>query len=129
MKSLSALLPAVYTEADQNDGSLGVYVAAWDELQSEIVAAIHLLKQIGLPQKTTFVQDNATKFGNPFPFMTDVRWQNQDAIDQLVNLYGLRGTQFGMAQACSVLCKLPITVTQDLQYAWVLGESQLGEPD
>jgi hypothetical protein len=129
MKSLAALLPAIYTEADQNDGSLGVYVAAYDDLMSEIEEAIVDLKQITIPPLSTFAQDNATKYGNPFPFMTDARWQNQDTQDQLTTLYGMRGTQVGVAQAAMVLNKIPVVITQDLQYAWVLGVSILGGVD
>lgn len=126
MKSLAELMPAVYTEADQTDGSLGVFVDAFDQVISEVEDGIQELKEITIPQETDFIQDNATRYGNPFPFMTDVRWQNQNATELLTTIYGMRGTQAGMAQAALVLSKIPILITQDLQYAWILGLSQLG---
>ena len=126
MKSLAELMPAVYTEADQKDGSLGVFVDAFDNLISEIEDSIQDLKDITIPQQTEFIQDNATKYGNPFPFMTDIRWKNQNTIDVLTTIYATRGTQAGMANAILTLSKIPVVITQDLQYAWVLGQSQLG---
>lgn len=126
MKSLAELMPAVYTEADQTDGSLAVFVDAFDAVVDEVESSIQDLKEITDPRQTDFIQDNATKYGNPFPFMTDERWKNENTIEMLTTIYGTRGTQVGMANACLSLCKVQVVITQDLLYAWVLGQSQLG---
>jgi hypothetical protein len=93
---------------------------------AEIEDAITDLKEITIPNESSFVQDNATKYGNPFPFMTDARWENQNTVETLTEIYATRGTQYGMAKALMTLCKVPVTITQDLEYAWVLNESTLG---
>ncbi len=127
MDSLGTYIPELYLDADA-DGSLAVFIGAYDEIHGQLIAAIETIPQACAPRlaPVDFQSYIADHHGNPFPFMTNERWADGFKAENLTYIYSLRGTATGLVAAINYLCGIQVEVLQNFQYCWELGVSQLG---
>ncbi len=121
MQSLGVYIPALYLEADA-DSSLSDFIAAYDEVHDELIAAIETIPTANQPRNAPleFQDYIAAHYGNPFPFMTAERWQEGNRAENLVYIYSLRGTASGIKSVVQYLCGINITILQNFEYCWEL---------
>lgn len=120
------IIPGIYITID--DGSLVDFAEAYTLQQQEVQDATVLLSQIGVVRNAPvdFIDYNAQKLGNPFPFMTPERWKAGNKLEQLTDIYARRGTKQGMIAAIRYLTGANVTIRVDIEYCWRLGVSTLG---
>lgn len=126
MKQLTEMLPLLYSEADQKDGSLAAFGSVYDDMHAELLTHVLELGQVALPQTTpeAFLADVANRYGNPFKFLSVKRMRGK--VENLSAIYRRRGTKSGIVSACYYLCGIIPKITEDFEWGWVLGTSELG---
>jgi phage tail-like protein len=128
MKSVMDILPALYAESDASDGSLAAFVTAMDESRRTLITSIVQLGGLALAPTTqdSFLVEVATRYGNPFKFLSAERLKQDSVLENLVSVYSKRGSRVGIVATIYYLCGVSATLVEYFEYGWILGTSKLG---